>query len=188
MTAFVHEVCGSCLAGENYNNGGTGGFGRIKLEGEVVELTSVVQPIPVPGSRPPLVPLEGGPLSVAAGDMLTLNTDAYSVYRYDSLTIEFEGTITAVGSRPLVLEVSGNCEISGLIDVSGGNGEHGRDGGNGAGGGVLLRVGPFFRQSVFTALTSSDFLHLYVFVRRWWRCCSAYLRDYDHCAERSNLV
>jgi hypothetical protein len=69
--------------GENKNDGGWGGAGRIKLEAAVCDITSVTQPRPKP-VRPPLVPFVGTDLLIkgaapATGQpderLVTLNTD-----------------------------------------------------------------------------------------------------------------
>ena len=133
--------------GSSNNDGGAGGDGRIKIEvSESVDMTGTAAIRPPALSRPALVPFSGGDLAVAAGEVVTLNTDGYSSFQYNSLVIDEGGVLTAVGSLPLVLELANDCIIGGTLDVSGGAGSPGQErlsgAGGGAGGGAVQIITP----------------------------------------------
>ena len=63
-----------------------------------------------------------------ATGVTTLDTDANpNGYAYSSMTIPSGATVTAVGSHPLILNVSGAANIAGTLHVDGGNGGDHRD-------------------------------------------------------------
>eukprot|EP01051_Picozoa_sp_SAG22_P011623 SAG22_NODE_1136_length_5395_cov_2.101189_7_plen_429_part_01 len=124
-------------AGGQYgaSTGGMGGDGRIRFDADSIVQSGAGMVTPAPGRRPALVPLEGGDVVIGSGRVVSVNTDSYSSVAYASLTIEDGGVLNAVGSRPLVVEVTGACVVDGRIDVAGSRGLGGWDGQSGGGGG-----------------------------------------------------
>ena len=82
-----------------------------------------------------------GDLVVGAGEVVTLDTDAFTEFAFDSFWVQAGGVLTAAGKNPLSIRVEANCTIDGLVDVSGGWGVPGWNnkagGGGGAGGGAV---------------------------------------------------
>ena len=141
MFQAVVDVLQCSGGGENINDGGDGGDGRIKIDAPSLALLSTASITPDPGSMPELEPYIGDDLTITSGETVSFNTDGYTVFHFTNLNITGGGMLTGVGSRPLLIEVSGECLIGGTIQVSGGNGESGHDarasGGGGAGGGAV---------------------------------------------------
>lgn len=122
--------------GENVNDGGRGGDGRIKIESPSFDRAPTALVTPAAGSVPELRPYIGGSLQIASGETVSFNTDGYTVFTFENLTIANGGMLTATGSRPFYVEVAGPCAIEGMIRLSGGAGQNGRDGGASGGGGA----------------------------------------------------
>ena len=107
--------------GWNANNdpnshGGSGAEGRIKMDAPSVTYTATASMQPLPLYRPAIVPLTAVDLDVPAGETRALYTDGYTKFIYSGDLIVREGaTLTAVGSRPLLIEVGGDCTIIGQV-------------------------------------------------------------------------
>ncbi|MBK9293882.1 MAG: hypothetical protein IPM57_05470 [Oligoflexia bacterium] len=63
---------------------------------------------------------EGGS---TAGNVITINTDTYSVLQFTNFTLASGWTLRGKGSNPLVIKVLGNFTNAGTITCSGDNGE-----------------------------------------------------------------
>ncbi len=76
------------------------------------------------------------------GAAVTVNTDVKSVFEFSSFTLSGGTTLTATGSAPLIIRVTGSATIAGAIIVDGSAGQNangaarGNGGAPGAGGGI----------------------------------------------------
>ena len=119
------------------NEGGRGGDGRVRFISDDLHVTdtAVFSPDPVRSDLGAWQAPDGA-VSIGEGEVMRFHTDGYDTFTFTNLTIAAGGTLTAVGTRPLIIESTGTCAIDGLVDVSGGDGVPGQNLQSGAGGGA----------------------------------------------------